>query len=94
MSFHVHPYQQDKWDFSPVIPKITSPCKHRGVYPVAGSLVGEGKDAGWRVRISAETPLSKRRLRILPVRIHDDRVERPQSRSRFLKSVLIKTRNP
>jgi hypothetical protein len=43
MSFHVHPYQQDKWDFSPVIPKITSPCKHRGVYPVAGSLVGGEK---------------------------------------------------
>jgi hypothetical protein len=38
MAFHVHPYQQDKWDFSPVLKKITNRCKHHGVYPEIGFL--------------------------------------------------------
>jgi hypothetical protein len=45
MSFHVYPYQQDKWDFSEIMPKITNPCKHHGIYPVPESLIG-GEHAG------------------------------------------------
>ena len=38
MAFHVHPYQQDKWDFGPVLKKITNPCKRHGVHPEIGFL--------------------------------------------------------
>jgi hypothetical protein len=47
MSFHIHPFQQDKWDFSEIIPKITNPGKHHGVHPVGGYLIdGQKMPAG------------------------------------------------
>jgi hypothetical protein len=38
MPFHVHPYQQNKMDFSSVLLRITNPCKHHGLHPEIGFL--------------------------------------------------------
>jgi hypothetical protein len=43
MSLHVHPSAGGNWDFGPIMPKITNPCKHHGGYPVPGCFVGGEK---------------------------------------------------
>jgi hypothetical protein len=57
MSFHVHPYQQDKWDFSLIIPKIANPLQASQRLSGRGSTNRGRKDAGRGLRIRIEAAL-------------------------------------